>query len=432
MNVIERYFGIDGRNTTIKTEILAGLTTFLTMAYIIFVNPDMLAKAGMDKGAVFVATCLASALGCFLMGLIARLPVALAPGMGLNAFFTFTVVLGMGKSWQVALGAVFISGLLFVLISAFKLREWIINAIPYTLKQGIVAGIGAFLAFIALKSSGIIVASPATFVTMGKLTDFGPAMAILSFFLIVVFVQRKVPAAVMLSILIVTVISLLAGETHYSGIVSMPPSIAPTFMQLDIAGALDVSMVSVIFAFLFVVLFDTSGTLIGVTKKAGLMSADGQIPNLGKALFADSTAAVAGSLLGTSSVTSYVESTAGVAAGGRTGLTAIVVGVLFLLALFFAPLAGMIPAYATAGAIFYVAVLMLFTLREIDWDDLTEASPVAVVLLLTPLTFSIADGIALGFITYTIAKLVSGRYKEVSPAVWVLTAILLAKLIFLS
>ena len=432
MNVIERYFGIDGRNTTIKTEILAGLTTFLTMAYIIFVNPDMLAKAGMDKGAVFVATCLASALGCFLMGLIARLPVALAPGMGLNAFFTFTVVLGMGKSWQVGLGAVFISGLLFVLISAFKLREWIINAIPYTLKQGIVAGIGAFLAFIALKSSGIIVASPATFVTMGKLTDFGPAMAILSFFLIVVFVQRKVPAAVMLSILIVTVISLLAGETHYSGIVSMPPSIAPTFMQLDIAGALDVSMVSVIFAFLFVVLFDTSGTLIGVTKKAGLMSTDGQIPNLGKALFADSTAAVAGSLLGTSSVTSYVESTAGVAAGGRTGLTAIVVGVLFLLALFFAPLAGMIPAYATAGAIFYVAVLMLFTLREIDWDDLTEASPVAVVLLLTPLTFSIADGIALGFITYTIAKLVSGRYKEVSPAVWVLTVILLAKLIFLS
>ena len=432
MNVIERYFGIDGRNTTIKTEILAGLTTFLTMAYIIFVNPDMLAKAGMDKGAVFVATCLASALGCFLMGLIARLPVALAPGMGLNAFFTFTVVLGMGKSWQVALGAVFISGLLFVLISAFKLREWIINAIPYTLKQGIVAGIGAFLAFIALKSSGIIVASPATFVTMGKLTDFGPAMAILSFFLIVVFVQRKVPAAVMLSILIVTVISLLAGESHYSGIVSMPPSIAPTFMQLDIAGALDVSMVSVIFAFLFVVLFDTSGTLIGVTKKAGLMSSDGQIPNLGKALFADSTAAVAGSLLGTSSVTCYVESTAGVAAGGRTGLTAIVVGVLFLLALFFAPLAGMIPAYATAGAIFYVAVLMLFTLREIDWDDLTEASPVAVVLLLTPLTFSIADGIALGFITYTIAKLVSGRYKEVSPAVWVLTVILLAKLIFLS
>lgn len=431
MNVIEKYFGIDGNNTTIKTEFLAGITTFLTMAYIIFVNPDMLAKAGMDKGAVFVATCLASAIGCFLMGFLARLPVALAPGMGLNAFFTFTVVLGMGKSWQVALGAVFISGLIFVLISVFKLREWIINAIPYTLKQGIVAGIGAFLAFIALKSSGIIVASPATFVTMGKLTEFGPVMAILSFFLIVVFVQRKVPAAVMLSILIVTVISLIAGQTQYTGIVSAPPSIAPTFMQLDIAGALDVSMVSVIFAFLFVVLFDTSGTLIGVTKKAGLMQADGKIPNLGKALFADSAAAVAGSVLGTSSVTSYVESTAGVAAGGRTGLTAVVVGLLFLLALFFAPLAGMIPAYATAGAIFYVAVLMLFTLSEVDWNDLTEASPVAVVLLMTPLTFSIADGLALGFVTYTIAKVVSGRYSEVNAAVWVLTVILLAKLIFL-
>ncbi|WP_394261795.1 NCS2 family permease [Moraxella boevrei] len=431
MNAIQRYFGIDGTNTTIKTEILAGFTTFLTMVYIIFVNPSMLAETGMDKGAVFVATCLASAIGCFLMGMIARLPVALAPGMGLNAFFTFSVVLGMGKSWQVALGAVFISGLLFVLISAFKLREWIINAIPYTLKQGIVAGIGAFLAFIALKNAGIIVANPATFVSMGKITDFAPAMAILSFFLIVIFVQRKVPAAVMLSILIVTVISLLTGHAQYQGLVSAPPSIAPTFMQLDIAGALDVGMVSVIFAFLFVVLFDTSGTLIGVTKKAGLMKADGEIPNLGKALFADSTAAVAGSLLGTSSVTSYVESTAGVAAGGRTGFTAIVVGVLFLLALFFAPLAGMIPAYATSGAIFYVSVLMLFTLREIDWDDLTEASPVAVVLLLTPLTFSIADGIALGFITYTIGKLVSGRHREVSLAVWVLTVILLAKFIFL-
>lgn len=431
MNAIERYFGIDGTQTTVKRELLAGLTTFLTMAYIIFVNPDLLGKAGMDKGSVFVATCLASAFGCIMMGVLARLPVALAPGMGLNAFFTFTVVMGMGKSWEVALGAVFVSGVIFVLISLFKIREWLINAIPYTLKQGIVAGIGAFLAFIALKSAGIIVAHPATFVTLGDLTKFEPVMAILGFFLIVVFVQRKVPAAVMLAILIVTVISLISGHTEYHGIMSMPPSIAPTLLKLDIAGALDVSMVSVVFAFLFVVLFDTSGTLIGVTKKAGLMKTDGEIPNLGKALLADSTAAVAGSLLGTSSVTSYVESTAGVTAGGRTGLMAVVVGVLFLLALFFAPLAGMIPAYATAGAIFYVAVLMLFTLRDIDWEDLTEASPVAVVLLLTPLTFSIADGIALGFITYTIAKLVSGRHKEISVAVWVLTVILLAKLVFL-
>lgn len=431
MNVIERYFGIDGQNTTIKREILAGITTFLTMAYIIFVNPDFLSQAGMDKGAVFVATCLASAVGCFIMGIWARLPVALAPGMGLNAFFTYGVVIGMGKSWEIALGAVFLSGCIFILISAFKVREWIINAIPYTLKQGIVAGIGAFLAFIALKSAGIIVAHPATFVALGNLTEFAPAMAILGFFLIVIFVQRGIPAAVMLAILIVTMIGIFAGKIEYQGTMSLPPSIEPTLFKLDIAGAFDVTMISVIFAFLFVDLFDTSGTLIGVTKKAGLMKDNGDIPNLDKALLADSTATMAGSLIGTSSVTSFVESTAGVAAGGRTGLVAVVVGILFLLSLFFAPLAGMIPAYATAGAIFYVSVLMLFTLRDIAWDDLTEASPVAVVLLLTPLTFSIADGIALGFITYTTAKVLSGRHKEISIAVWILTIILLAKLIFL-
>lgn len=431
MNAIERYFGIDGKTTTLKTELLAGLTTFLTMAYIIFVNPNILAQAGMDKNAVFVATCLASALGCFIMGFLARLPVALAPGMGLNAFFTYTVVLEMGQTWQTALGAVFLSGCIFVLISLFKVREWVINAIPNTLKQGIVAGIGAFLAFIALKEAQIIVASPATFVTLGDLTQFAPSMAILSFFLIVVFVQKKMSAGVILAILTVTIISLVAGHTSYAGIVAMPPSIEPTFMQLDIASAFNVGMISVIFAFLFVDMFDTSGTLIGVTKKANLVTEDGKIPNMGKALLADSAATITGTMLGTSSVTSFVESSAGVAVGGRTGLVAVVVGLLFLVALFFAPLAGMIPSYATAGAIFYVSVLMLFTLRDIDWEDLTEAAPVAVVLLLTPLSFSIADGIALGFITYTIAKLLSGRHKEISTAVWVMTVILLAKLIFL-
>lgn len=431
-NAIERYFGIDGTNTTLKTEILAGLTTFLTMAYIIFVNPNILAQAGMDKNAVFVATCLASALGCFLMGFLARLPVALAPGMGLNAFFTYTVVLEMGQTWQTALGAVFLSGCIFVLISLFRVREWVINAIPETLKQGIVAGIGAFLAFIALKEAQIIVASNATFVTLGDLTQFAPAMAILSFFLIVVFIQRKMSSAVILAILIVTMISLAAGQTSYQGLVSMPPSIAPTFMQLDIKSAFDVGMISVIFAFLFVDLFDTSGTLIGVTKKAGLIQADGKIPNMGKALIADSTATITGTMLGTSSVTSFVESSAGVAVGGRTGLVAVVVGVLFLVALFFAPLASVIPSYATAGAIFYVSVLMLFTLRDIHWDDLTEAAPVAVVLLLTPLSFSIADGISLGFITYTAAKVLSGRHKEINVAVWVMTLIFLGKIVFLS
>lgn len=431
MQALKTYFGIDDKTTTIKTELMAGLTTFLTMAYIIFVNPNILSEAGMDRGAVFVATCVASAFGCFIMGILARLPVALAPGMGLNAFFTYTVVLEMGKSWETALGAVFLSGCIFILISAFGIREWVINAIPHTLKQGIVAGIGAFLAFIALKGAGIIVDSPATLVTLGDLRSWSPAMAILSFFLIVFFIQKRVPAAVILAILIVTIISLVAGKQEYHGIISAPPSVAPTLFKLDIAGAFDVSMISVIFAFLFVDLFDTSGTLIGVTKKAGLMKEDGKIPNMGKALFADSTATIAGTLVGTSSVTSFVESSAGVAAGGRTGLVAVTVGVLFLLSLFFAPLAGTVPSYATAGAIFYVSVLMLFTLRDIEWDDLTEAAPVAVILLLMPLTFSIADGIALGFITYTAAKVLGGKHKEIGIAVWVMTVVLLAKLIFL-
>ncbi|EGK11275.1 NCS2 family permease [Psychrobacter sanguinis] len=431
MNAIERYFGINGQNTTIRTEILAGITTFLTMAYIIFVNPNILADAGMDRGAVFVATCLAAAVGCFIMGIYARLPVALAPGMGLNAFFTYGVVLGMGYTWQTALGAVFLSGCIFVFLSLFKIREWVITAIPNSLKQGIVAGIGAFLAFIALKSSGIIVANEATFVSLGDLQQFSPMMAALGFFLIIGLVYRNIPGAVTIGILAVSVIAVITGNVAFEGVMSMPPAIAPTFLQLDIAGAFDVGMISVIFAFLFVDLFDTSGTLIGVTNKAGLVDKNGDIPNLDKALLADSTATVAGSLLGTSSTTSFVESTAGVAAGGRTGLMAVTVGVLFLLSIFFAPLAGMIPAYATAGAIFYVSVLMLYTLKDIDWEDLTEAAPVAVVLLMTPLTYSIADGISLGFITYTVVKVLTGKFNQVSVAVWALTIILLAKIVFL-
>lgn len=431
MNAIERYFGIDGQNTTIRTEILAGITTFLTMAYIIFVNPNILSDAGMDRGAVFVATCVAAAVGCFIMGIYARLPVALAPGMGLNAFFTYGVVLGMGYSWQTALGAVFLSGCIFVFLSLFKIREWVINAIPTSLKQGIVAGIGAFLAFIALKSSGVIVANEATFVGLGDLKQFSPMMAALGFFLIIGLVYRNIPGAVTIGILAVTIISVITGEVPFQGVMSMPPDMAPTFLQLDIAGAFDLGMISVIFAFLFVDLFDTSGTLIGVTNKAGLVDKQGNIPNLDKALLADSTATVAGSLLGTSSTTSFVESTAGVAAGGRTGLMAVTVGVLFLLSIFFAPLAGMIPAYATAGAIFYVSVLMLYTLKDINWEDLTEAAPVAVVLLMTPLTYSIADGISLGFITYTVVKVLTGKFSQVSAAVWVLTIILLAKIVFL-
>ena len=431
MNAIERYFGINGENTTVKTEILAGLTTFLTMAYIIFVNPNVLAEAGMDKGAVFVATCLAAAIGCFIMGIYARLPVALAPGMGLNAFFTYGVVLGMGYTWQTALGAVFLSGCIFVLLSLFKIREVIINAIPMCLKQGVVAGIGAFLAFISLQSSGVIVNNDATLVGLGDMTTFSPAMAALGFIVILALSYRKVPGAVTIGILLVALISLLTGHSQFTGILSAPPSIAPTLMQLDIAGAFDVAMISVIFAFLFVDLFDTAGTLIATTSQAGLIGKDGKIPNMGKALLADSTATVAGTLLGTSSTTSYIESVSGIATGGRTGLMAVTVGVMFLLSTFFAPLAGMIPAYATAGAIFYVAVLMMATLKDIAWSDLTEAAPVVVVLLFTPLTYSVADGIALGFITFTSVKLLTGRYAEVSIPVWVLTIVLLSKIMFL-
>ncbi|GAF52248.1 MULTISPECIES: NCS2 family permease [Psychrobacter] len=431
MNAIERYFGINGENTTIKTEIIAGITTFLTMAYIIFVNPNVLADAGMDKGAVFVATCIAAAVGCFIMGIYARLPVALAPGMGLNAFFTYGVVLGMGYAWQTALGAVFLSGCIFVLLSLFKIREAIINAIPTSLKNGVVAGIGAFLAFIALQSAGIIVNHDATLVGLGDMTSFGPVMASLGFVVIIGLSYKRVPGAVTIGILLVALISLLMGYTQFTGIISSPPSIAPTLMQLDIAGAFDVGMISVIFAFLFVDLFDTAGTLIATTSQAKLTDKDGNIPNMGKALLADSTATVAGSLLGTSSTTSYIESISGIASGGRTGLMAVTVGVLFLFSIFFSPLAGMIPAYATAGAIFYVAVLMMGTLKDINWSDLTEAAPVVVVLLFTPLTYSIADGIALGFITFTAVKAIAGKFADISIAVWILTAILLFKIIFL-
>ncbi len=430
--MLEKLFKLEKSGTNVKTELIAGTTTYLTMAYIIFVNPAMLADAGMDKGAVFVATCLAAAAGCFIMGLWANLPVALAPGMGLNAFFTYGVVLGMGHSWQTALGAVFLSGCIFMLLSAFKVREWIINAIPSTLKKAIAAGIGSFLALIALKNAGIIVDHPATLVGLGDLTSFTPAMALVSFFLVIGLVKRNVPGAVLIAVLIMTVVGLIFGDVKYSGIVSAPPSIAPTFMQMDVAAAFDVAMLSVIFAFLFVDLFDTSGTLIAVTERAGLVQADGKVPRLGQALMADSGASIMGSALGTSTTTSYIESATGVAAGGRTGLTAVTVGGLFLLSIFFAPLAGMIPVYATAGAILYVSVLMMHTLKEVDWEDLTEAAPVVVVLLLTPLTFSIAHGITLGFITYAAAKALGGKASEMHISVWILAGLLLLKVIFVN
>ncbi|PMH41131.1 guanine permease [Vibrio sp. 10N.286.49.B3] len=425
--MLERLFKLTENGTNARTEIIAGMTTFLTMAYIIFVNPQMLASTGMDHGAVFVATCIAAAIGCFIMGLVANYPIAQAPGMGLNAFFTYAVVLGMGYTWQVALAAVFVSGVLFILLSIFRIREWIINSIPMSLRTGISAGIGLFLALIALKNAGIVVGSPATLVSMGNITSLPAVLAAVGFFLTIAMVYRGVKGGVMIAILAVTVLGWALGDVQYQGIMSMPPSIAPTFLQLDFSAIFEVGMISIVFAFLFVDLFDTAGTLVGVAQKANLIGKDGKIPRLNRALLADSTATSVGALLGTSNTTSYVESVSGVTVGGRTGLTAVVVGILFLLALFFAPLAGMIPAYATTGALFYVAILMLSGLVGIDWSDLTEAAPVVVTCLLMPFTFSIAEGISLGFITYAAVKLCSGKGRDVSISVWVMTIIFILK-----
>lgn len=426
--MLERLFQLRAHNTNVRTEILAGITTFLAMAYILFVNPSILGETGMDKGALFVATCLAAAIGSVTMGLIANYPIALAPGMGLNAFFTYTVVLHMGHTWQVALGAVFISAVLFFLLSILRVREWIVNSIPLPLRSAIAAGIGLFLALIALHNAGIVVDNPATLVGLGDLREPAPILATLGFFLIVGLEALKVRGAVLIGIMAVTVVAILLGVTPFAGVVSMPPSLAPTFLQLDIKGALDVGLISVIFAFLFVDLFDNSGTLIGVAKRAGLMDKDGHMPKMGRALIADSTAAMAGSLLGTSTTTSYIESAAGVSAGGRTGLTAIVVAVLFLLALFFAPLAGSVPAFATAPALLFVAVLMTSGLAEINWDDVTEAAPVVITALAMPLTYSIANGIAFGFISWTAIKLISGRHRDLNAALVILSILFVIKL----
>ncbi|MCI3947187.1 NCS2 family permease [Pseudomonas syringae] len=426
--MLERLFQLKAHNTNVRTEILAGVTTFLAMAYILFVNPSILGETGMDKGAVFVATCLAAAIGSTVMGLIANYPIALAPGMGLNAFFTYTVVLHMGHSWQVALGAVFISAVMFFILSIFRIREWIINSIPLPLRSAIAAGIGLFLALIALHNAGIVVSNPATMIGMGDLKQPAPVLATLGFFLIVALDHLKVRGAVLIGILAVTLVSIALGFTPFGGVMSMPPSLAPTFMQLDIMGALDVGLVSIIFAFLFVDIFDNSGTLIGVAKRAGLMGKDGHMPKMGRALIADSTAAMAGSLLGTSTTTSYIESAAGVSAGGRTGLTAVVVAVLFLLALFFAPLASSVPAFATAPALLFVAVLMASGMAEIDWDDITVAAPVVITALAMPFTYSIANGIAFGFISWTAIKLLSGRWRELNSALVILSVLFVIKL----
>jgi AGZA family xanthine/uracil permease-like MFS transporter len=430
-SILERIFKLSEHNTRISTELLAGLTTFITMAYIIFVNPQMMATAGMDYGASFTATCIAAALACFFMGFYSNWPIGLAPGMGLNAFFTYTVVGEMGYSWQVALGAVFLAGVLFVIMSVTRLRAWILESIPRDLRIAMGCGVGLFIGFIGLKSGGIIVANQATILSMGDLTQPSTMLAALGFILIAALSVRQIPGAIMLGVLSLTVVGLIIGEVQYNGIISSPPSIAPIFLQLDIAGAFDVAMISVIIAILFVNLFDTTGTLMGVATRAKLVDEQGNIQNLDKALKADSSSSIVGAFLGCAPVTSYVESTAGVAAGGRTGLTAVTVGLLFLLAIFFSPLAGMVPAFATSGALVYVALLMMSGMRELDWDDATELVPALLTIIMIPLSFSIANGIAMGFISYVAIKVITGRAGEVSIGAWFLAIIFVAKFTFM-
>src|SRR5579871_6918655 len=416
---LERQFGLREAGTTVRTEFVAGLTTFLTMVYIVFVNPQILGNAGMDKGAVFVATCIAAAVSTAVMALYANYPIALAPGMGLNAFFAFTVVLTMKYSWQQALAAVFCSGVIFFLISIFRIREYIINSIPRNLKLAISAGVGLFLGIIALEESKIVVGNQATLVTLGDLHNPVAILCLFGLVLITALNYRKIIG--------VTLIGLPLGLTSYTGIVSAPPSLKPTLFQLDFSRLSEVSFLIVIFSFLFVDVFDNAGTLIGVTHRAGLTDKDGNLPRMKQALLADSFAAMFGSLIGTSTTTSYIESAAGVSAGGRTGLTALFVAVFFLAALFFAPLAGMIPAYASSAALLYVACVMARGLAEIDWDDITEAAPAVVAAVTMPLTYSIATGIGLGFITYALAKIVAGKFADAKPAVLVLAAIFAIK-----
>lgn len=431
--MLTSYFKLNELGSNVRTELLAGLTTFLTMAYIIFVNPQILSAAGMDHGAVFVATCVAAAIGSAIMGLYANYPIAQAPGMGLNAYFAFTVVGQMGYSWQVALGAVFLSGILFIILSVLPVREAVVNAIPRTLKLAISAGIGLFLAIIALENAGLIKAHPVTLVTMGDLTKAPPLLAALGFILLCALAARKVMGAVILTILAVAVVGMVIGASPFNGqIISLPPDPSPTFLAMDLKGAFSIGLITVVFAFFFVDLFDTAGTLIGVSHRAGLLDKDGKLPRLKRALFADAAATTVGAALGTSTVTSYIESAAGTNVGGRSGLTAVTVAVLFLACLFFAPLAANIPAYATAPALLYIACLMARGLTEVDWDDVTDFAPAVMTAIAMPLTYSIAHGIAIGFITYTGIKILAGRWRDVGPVVAVLAGLFLLKFIVLA
>lgn len=429
--VLDKYFGLTKNGTTVGREIIAGLTTFLAMSYITVVNPLILGDAGMDFEAVFVATCCAAALGSLVMGVVANYPIGLAPGMGQNAFFTYAVVIGSGHPWQTALGAVFLSGVLFLIISLLPVRAWLINSIPKNLKLGMTAGIGFFLAFVAMKNAGIITANASTLIALDDLLSFPAFMALGGFFAITAFASNGYRSAIILGVLLISLVSWGAGEADFLGIVAAPPSVAPVFFQLDIRAALDISMLSVILTMLLVDVFDTAGTLVGVATRGNLMDASGNLPRLSKALLADSSSTAVGALLGTSSTTSYIESAAGVESGGRTGLSAVVIAIAFILSLVLAPLAQSIPSYAAAAALLFVSTSMAQSLVEIDWPDITESTPAIVTALMMPFSFSIADGIGIGFISYVLIKLLAGRVKEVPSAVSFIALVFAFKFAFL-
>ncbi|EBB6873847.1 adenine permease AdeP [Salmonella enterica subsp. enterica serovar Typhimurium] len=429
--MLERVFKLREHGTTARTEVIAGFTTFLTMVYIVFVNPQILGVAGMDTSAVFVTTCLIAAFGSILMGLFANLPVALAPAMGLNAFFAFVVVQAMGLPWQVGMGAIFWGAVGLLLLTIFRVRYWMIANIPVSLRVGITSGIGLFIGMMGLKNAGVIVANPETLVSIGNLTSHSVLLGVLGFFIIAILASRNIHAAVLVSIIVTTLLGWMMGDVLYNGIVSAPPSVTSVVGHVDLAGSFNLGLAGVIFSFMLVNLFDSSGTLIGVTDKAGLADEKGKFPRMKQALFVDSISSVTGAFVGTSSVTAYIESSSGVSVGGRTGLTAVVVGILFLLVIFLSPLAGMVPPYAAAGALIYVGVLMTSSLARVNWQDLTESVPAFITAVMMPFSFSITEGIALGFISYCVMKIGTGRLRDLSPCVVIVALLFVLKIVFI-
>ncbi|ECC9278033.1 NCS2 family permease [Salmonella enterica subsp. enterica] len=429
--MLERVFKLREHGTTARTEVIAGFTTFLTMVYIVFVNPQILGVAGMDTSAVFVTTCLIAAFGSILMGLFANLPVALAPAMGLNAFFAFVVVQAMGLPWQVGMGAIFWGAVGLLLLTIFRVRYWMIANIPVSLRVGITSGIGLFIGMMGLKNAGVIVANPETLVSIGNLTSHSVLLGVLGFFIIAILASRNIHAAVLVSIIVTTLLGWIMGDVHYNGIVSAPPNVTSVVGHVDLAGSFNLGLAGVIFSFMLVNLFDSSGTLIGVTDKAGLADEKGKFPRMKQALFVDSISSVTGAFVGTSSVTAYIESSSGVSVGGRTGLTAVVVGILFLLVIFLSPLAGMVPPYAAAGALIYVGVLMTSSLARVNWQDLTESVPAFITAVMMPFSFSITEGIALGFISYCVMKIGTGCLRDLSPCVVIVALLFVLKIVFI-